>query len=105
MSGFVLTYLPRQLSSPETHADGDVEAVYILVALVALWHRDVDGDGQEDGDIHCNDRPGPTTTQTDTGTQCGRDWTLKKGSAIENNTAASHRMIQSLTSAAPHYLP
>lgn len=68
MSEFVITYLPRQLSSSETHADSDVEAVYILLALVALWHRDVDGDGQEDGDIHCNDRPGPVTTQTGTET-------------------------------------
>lgn len=77
LSGFALTYLPGQLSSPETHADGDVEAVLVLVALVALRHRDVDGDGQEDGDIHRNDRPGPTTTQTKTGRQHGRDWTLE----------------------------
>lgn len=64
LSGFVLTYLPRQLLSSETHADRDTEAVLVLVAFVALWHRDVDGDGQMDGDIHCNDRSGPETTQT-----------------------------------------
>lgn len=26
-SGFVLTYLSGQMSSPEAHADGDIEAV------------------------------------------------------------------------------
>lgn len=31
---------------------------------MALWHRDVNGGGQEDGDVHCNDRPAPATTQT-----------------------------------------
>lgn len=56
-----LTYLPRQLPSPETHADGHVEAVRVLEALVALRHRDVDGDGQEDGHVHGDDRPGPGT--------------------------------------------
>ncbi len=45
---------------------------------MALRHRDVDGDRQEDGDIHRNDRPGPTTASADTGTQCGRDWPLKR---------------------------
>lgn len=73
MPGFVLTYLSRQLSTPEAHADCDVEAVLVLVALVALWHSDVDGDRQEDGDIHRNDRPGPKTISADGGTQCGRD--------------------------------
>lgn len=58
----VLTYLSRQLSSPEAHADVDVEAVQVLVSLVALRHSDVDGDRQEDGDIHGDDRPGPTPT-------------------------------------------
>lgn len=28
---------------------------------MALRHRDVDGDRQEDGDVHRDDRPGPTT--------------------------------------------
>lgn len=35
---FSLTYMPRQLSPLETHADGDVETVQVLVALVALRH-------------------------------------------------------------------
>lgn len=56
-----LTYLPRQLPSPETHADDHVEAVRVLEALVALRHRDVDGGGQEDGHVHGDDRPGPGT--------------------------------------------
>lgn len=62
LSAFILTYLSGQLSSAETHAGGDAEAVYVLGALVALRYRDVDGHGQEDGDVHRNDRPGPTTT-------------------------------------------
>lgn len=70
--GFVLTYLTRQLFSPEMHADRDTEAVLVLVALMALRHRDVDGDRQIDGDIHRNDRSGPETTQTK------RGWTLEK---------------------------
>lgn len=67
----VLTYLPRELSSPETHADGDVEAVHVVETLVALRHSDVDGGWQEDGDVHCNDGPGPTTRWTHKETQCG----------------------------------
>lgn len=56
-----LTYLPRQLPSPETHADSHIEAVNVLEALVALRHRDIDGDGQVDGRVHRDDRPGPGT--------------------------------------------
>lgn len=69
----MVTYLSGQLSSPKAHADGDVEAVEVLVvllALMALRRGDVDGDGQEDGDVHRNDRPGPTTVP-DTNTEWG----------------------------------
>lgn len=56
-----LTYLPRQLPAPETHADGHVEAVHVGEALVAPRHRDVDGGGQEDGHVHRDNRSGPGT--------------------------------------------
>lgn len=59
LPGCCLTDQPRQLSAPETHADADVEAVGVRRALVALRHCDVDGDGQEDGHVHCDDGPSP----------------------------------------------
>ena len=102
-SSLLYTYLSGQLSSPEAHADGGVEAVQVVVALVALRHRDVDGDGEEDGDVHCNDRPGPTTTSAHTGIAIRH---LNDSGRVENkNMCVSMSWIQSLTSAAPRYLP
>lgn len=60
-TGRCLTYQPRQLPAPETHADAHVEAVGVGEALVALRHCDVDGGGQEDGHVHRDDGPGPGT--------------------------------------------
>lgn len=53
--------MPRQLSSSETHADGNIEAVGVLVAFMAVRCSDVDGRGQGNGNVHCNDRPRPKT--------------------------------------------
>ena len=60
------TYLSRNLASTEPQAGGDVEAVEVLGALVALGHRDVDGHGQEDGHLDADHRAGPTGKQEDT---------------------------------------
>lgn len=53
--------MPRKLSPSESHADSDVEAVGVLVAFMAVRCGDVDGGGQENGNVHCDDRPRPKT--------------------------------------------
>lgn len=53
--------MPGQLPPSETHADGDIEAVGVLVAFMAVRCSDVDGRGQGNGNVHCNNRPRPTT--------------------------------------------
>lgn len=42
---------------PKTH--GDVQAVHRLLSVMTLRCCDVDGDWEEDGDIHSDDRSGP----------------------------------------------
>lgn len=42
----LLTYVARQLSPSETHADDDTEAVGVVVVFMAVWGSDVDGCGQ-----------------------------------------------------------
>lgn len=55
----LLTYVPGQLPPSEAHADGDVEAVGVLGALVAVRCRDVDGRRQGNAHVHRDDRPRP----------------------------------------------
>lgn len=50
----------------EPHADGDIEAVGVLVAFMAVRRSDVDGRGQGNGNVHCNDRPRPATNTNTT---------------------------------------
>lgn len=44
----------------EAEADGDIQAVHRLLAIMTLRCCDVDGGGKEDGDIHRDDRSRPT---------------------------------------------
>lgn len=44
----------------EAKAGGNIQAVHRLLAIVALGRRDVDGGGEEDGDIHRDDGSRPT---------------------------------------------
>ncbi len=50
--------------SSKAHADCDVEAVEMLRALVTLRYCDVYRDGQRDGDVHRDHRPGSVTTNS-----------------------------------------
>lgn len=53
--------MSRYLFPVKAHADCDVKAVEILRAFVTLRYCDVDGDGQKDGHVHRDHRPGSVT--------------------------------------------
>lgn len=53
-----LTYFSRNTLATEAKACCDIEAVHRLQAIMALRSCDIDGHGQENRDIHGNDRPG-----------------------------------------------
>ncbi len=59
-----LTYVAGYMFSSKAHADGDVEAVEMLRALVTLRYRNVYWDGQKDGDVHRDHRPGSVTSNS-----------------------------------------
>jgi len=47
--------------SSKAHADGDIEAVEMLWALMTLRYCDVYWGRQKDGDVHRDHRPGSVT--------------------------------------------
>lgn len=55
-----VTYFSRNVFAVEAKAGGDVQAVHRLLAVMTLRRCDVDGGGEEDGDIHCDDGSRPT---------------------------------------------
>lgn len=55
-----VTYFSRNVLAVEAKTGGDVQAVHRLLAVMTLRRRDVDGGGEEDGDIHCDDGSRPT---------------------------------------------
>lgn len=47
------------MPAAEAKAGGDIQAVHGLLSIATLGRRDVDGDGEEDGDVHRDDRSRP----------------------------------------------
>lgn len=79
--------MPRQLSPSEAHAHGDVEAVGVLVAFVAVRRSDVDGRGQRNGHVHCDDGPRPEKNER----HRGNTGALKGLQREEEDTIAESR--------------